>query len=123
MPPRARGRRPTWPSRRRSWTMAERKSGLTVPAGILQPTTPLDELTTAEEQGTAKDDAQEARGAQKNGRKNKVQAKGSSGKVEGRKLYLPEDLYFRLRMLAYQRGQKLSECAAEVLDKALPKWN
>jgi hypothetical protein len=43
--------------------------------------------------------------------------------VEGRKLYLPEDLYFRLRMLAYQRGQKLSECAVEVLDKALPKWN
>ena len=102
--------------------MAERKSGLTVPAGILQPTTPPDE-PQAEEQGIAKDDGQDARGAQKNGRKNKVQAKGSSGKVEGRKLYLPEDLYFRLRMLAYQRGQKLSECAAEVLDKALPKWN
>jgi hypothetical protein len=26
-------------------------------------------------------------------------------------------------MLAYQRGQKISECAVEVLDKALPKWN
>ena len=26
-------------------------------------------------------------------------------------------------MLAYHRGQKLSECAVEVLDKALPKWN
>jgi hypothetical protein len=103
--------------------MAERKSGLTVPAGILQPTTPLDELPPAEEQGTAKDDGQEARGGPRGARKNKVQVKGSSGKVEGRKLYLPEDLYFRLRMLAYQRGQKLSECAAEVLDKALPKWN
>jgi hypothetical protein len=102
--------------------MAERKSGLTVPAGILQPTTPLDE-PQAEEQGGAKDDGLEARGGPKNARKNKVQAKGSSGKVEGRKLYLPEDLYFRLRMLAYQRGQKLSECAVEVLDKALPKWN
>jgi hypothetical protein len=26
-------------------------------------------------------------------------------------------------MLAYRRGQKISECAVEVLDKALPKWN
>src|SRR3954470_3428870 len=102
--------------------MAERKSGLTVPAGILQPTTPLDE-PQAEEQGMVKDDGQEAKVGAKNGRKSKVAAKGSSAKVEGRKLYLPEDLYFRLRMLAYQRGQKLSECAAEILDKALPKWD
>jgi hypothetical protein len=54
---------------------------------------------------------------------NKLAGKASSGKVEGRKLYLTEDVHFRLRMLAYQRGQKLSECALEVLDKALPKWN
>ena len=40
-----------------------------------------------------------------------------------RKLDLPEDIHFRLRMLAYQRGMKLSECAVKVLDKALPKWN
>jgi hypothetical protein len=26
-------------------------------------------------------------------------------------------------MLAYSRNQKLSECTAEVLDKALPRWN
>ena len=40
-----------------------------------------------------------------------------------RKLDLPEDIHFRLRMLAYQCGMKLSECAVKVLDKALPKWN
>jgi hypothetical protein len=101
--------------------MAERKSGLTVPTGILQPTTLPDE-PAIEEPGNAREEAQEGRAAVKS-RKNKVAGKASSGKVEGRKLYLPEDLYFRLRMLAYQRGQKLSECAAEVLDKALPKWN
>lgn len=42
--------------------------------------------------------------------------------LEGRRLYLSEDVHFRLRMLAYQRGQKLSEVAEDVLDKALPKW-
>ena len=40
-----------------------------------------------------------------------------------RKLYLPENNHFRLRMLAHQPGMKLSEFAVEVLDKALPKWN
>jgi hypothetical protein len=53
---------------------------------------------------------------------------GSDGQVAGAggdtlADHLPEDLYFRLRMLAYQRGQRLSECAAGVLDEALPKWN
>ena len=95
--------------------MAEKRTGLTVPAGILQPTT-LPEEQPAEEQGGARESAL------KTARKNKVQAKGASGEVKGRKLYLPEDLYFRLRMLAYQRGQKLSTCCNEVLDKALPKW-
>ena len=76
-----------------------------------------------EGQGGAKDEGQDPKGGSKTTRKNKLTEKASSGKVEGRKLYLPEDPYFRLRMLAYQRGQKLSECAAEVLDKALPKWN
>jgi hypothetical protein len=93
---------------------------LTVPAGILQPTMPLEDSPVDEGQGEA---GQSLKTGSRATRKNKVTEKASSGKVEGRKLYLPEDLYFRLRMLAYQRGQKLSECAAEVLDKALPKWN
>ena|SRR5271157_1945782 len=103
--------------------MAEKRTGLTVPAGILQPTTQLEDPPVDEGQGGAKDEGQDPKGGSKTTRKNKLTEKASSGKVEGRKLYLPEDLYFRLRMLAYQRGQKLSECAAEVLDKALPKWN
>lgn len=44
-------------------------------------------------------------------------------KLEGRRLYLSENVHFRLRMLAYQRGRKISEIAEEVLDKALPKWD
>jgi hypothetical protein len=41
---------------------------------------------------------------------------------DGWKLYLSEDVRFRLRMLAFKRGQKLSTVANEVLDKALPRW-
>jgi hypothetical protein len=44
-------------------------------------------------------------------------------KTEGRRLYLSEQVHFRLRMLAYQRKQKISEVAEDVLDKALPKWD
>ena len=36
------------------------------------------------------------------------------------KIYLPESIHFRLRQLAYERGLKLSEAAAEVLDRSLP---
>jgi len=36
------------------------------------------------------------------------------------KIYLPESIHFRLRQLAYERGLKLSEAAAEVLDRGLP---
>jgi hypothetical protein len=99
------------------------KTGLTVPAGILQRTTQPEEPIVEEEQGGVRDESQAPTASLKVGRKNKVTGKASSGKVEGRKLYLPEDIHFRLRMLAYQRGMKLSECAVEVLDKALPKWN
>jgi hypothetical protein len=52
-----------------------------------------------------------------------VTSKASSGKVEGRRLYLSEDVHFRLRMYAYQKGQKLSDAAEEVLDRGLPKWD
>jgi hypothetical protein len=96
---------------------------LTVPAGILQPTTLLEDPPADEGRGGARDEGQDQKASSRATRKNKLAEKANSGKVEGRKLYLPEDLYFRLRMLAYQRGQKLSECAAEVLDKALPRWN
>jgi hypothetical protein len=47
----------------------------------------------------------------------------ANDKTEGRRLYLSEGVHFRLRMLAYQRKQKISEVAEDVLDKALPKWD
>lgn len=95
---------------------------MTLPAGIFQSTMPpLDEIVQEEEQGTPAVVSQDGKG--KATRKNKVTSKATSGKVEGRKLYLSEDIHFRLRMFAYQNGQKLSEAAMEVLDKALPKWD
>jgi hypothetical protein len=52
-------------------------------------------------------------------RKRKAPAGGAD---KGWKLYLTEDVRFRLRMLAFKRGAKLSTVANEVLDKALPRW-
>ena len=49
-------------------------------------------------------------------------ATGADVGDDGAKLYLTPDVRFRLRMLAYQRGKKISAVANEVLDKALPKW-
>ncbi len=46
----------------------------------------------------------------------------ASEKVEDMKLYLTEDVRFRLRMLAFKRGAKISTVANEVLDRALPRW-
>jgi hypothetical protein len=99
------------------------KTGMALPAGILQPTTRPEEEPAVDEGQGGKDESQDAKGATRATRKNRISGKAASSKVEGRKLYLPEDVFFRLRMLAYSRNQKLSECAAEVLDKALPRWN
>ena len=98
---------------------------MTVPAGILQPTTPLEDLTADERQGDGpiRDEGQESRATLKAARKNKVTDKASSGKVEGRRLYLSEGVHFRLRLYAYQKGQKLSDAAEELLDRSLPKWD
>jgi hypothetical protein len=53
----------------------------------------------------------------------KKAATSAAEKVEGRRLYLSEDVHFRLKMLAYQRGRKISEIAQEVLDKNLPRYD
>src|SRR3954451_13425974 len=55
-------------------------------------------------------------------RARKKKAAAPSEKVEDMKLYLTEDVRFRLRMLAFKRGAKLSTVANEVLDRALPRW-
>jgi hypothetical protein len=86
---------------------------------------PLEDSQADEGQGdiVAQDEAQESKGVAKASRRNKVTSKATSGKVEGRRLYLSEDVHFRLRMYAYQKGQKLSDAAEEVLDRGLPKWD
>jgi hypothetical protein len=53
----------------------------------------------------------------------KKAAASPAGRTEEVKLFLTEDIRFRLRMLAFKKGQKISEAAIDVLDKALPKWN
>lgn len=41
---------------------------------------------------------------------------------KGRKIYLADELFFRLRLLSLQKGEKVSTVAAEILDKALPRF-
>jgi hypothetical protein len=98
-----------------------------LPAGIMQPTTPHEVGPPSEEEQGAESSAQPTEALASEARTPSVRrrkAKASAAeKVEGRRLYLTEDVHFRLRMLAYQRGRKISEVAQEVLDKALPRYD
>ena len=87
---------------------------MTLPTGIYQPTTQPDPVVETE-QGS--DPAKTTRA-----RKRKA-APAAAEKVEDMKLYLTEDVRFRLRMLAFKRNAKISTVANEVLDKALPRWS
>ncbi len=96
--------------------MAEKKNGM--PAGIFKATTgqgvepdPVDD---------APDEAVTAKPTR--GKKRRVDKATAGADRDGWKLYLSDDVRFRLRMLAFKRGQKLSTVANEVLDKALPRW-
>ena len=108
--------------------MAERKTGSSIPAGILRPTAPPDDppaaaIAEAEQGGDVEnDDPTPEVKTPRRSRSRKTSAM-TEVKLEGRRLYLSENVHFRLRMLAYQRGRKISEIAEEVLDKALPKWD
>ncbi len=95
---------------------------MTIPAGILQPTTPHEEPSPSDE-GQGSDSAAAAPEPKLPRVRKKKTAAPASEKVEGRRLYLSEDVHFRLRMLAYQRGQKISEVAQEVLDRGLPRYD
>jgi transposase-like protein len=102
----------------------EKKTG-GLPAGIFSATTrPDPEAVEPVEQGVqlqADDAPAEAKGS-KARKKKATAATGADVGDDGAKLYLTPDVRFRLRMLAYQRGKKISAVANEVLDKALPRW-
>jgi hypothetical protein len=110
--------------------MAERRTGTSIPAGILRPTAPPDEPAEApaveagqggDAQAGGDDPTPEAKTPRRT--RSRKSASASDVKLEGRRIYLSEGVHFRLRMLAYQRGRKISEVAEEVLDKALPRWD
>jgi hypothetical protein len=97
----------------------DKRSGMSLPTGILQPTT-LPEPVATEQGG---DDAPDVATTTRAKTRKKKVAAGASDKTEDMKLYLTEDVRFRLRMLAFKRGTKVSTVANEVLDKALPRWS
>jgi hypothetical protein len=89
---------------------SDRKSGLSLPTSILQ--------STAQPEAPAAEEATEPTKATRS----KARKKPAGDKVEDMKLYLTEDVRFRLRMKAFKDGKKISTVANEVLDKALPRW-
>jgi len=96
---------------------------MSLPTGIFSATTPPEpkEDTIPTEQGGQ---ISPEEGKSLRARKKKATAAtGADTSDDGAKLYLTPDVRFRLRMLAYQRGKKISAVANEVLDKALPRWN
>lgn len=99
---------------------------MSLPAGIFSPTTQPDpepiESAGQGADGQGDDTPSEPRPSRSRKRK-ATSATGADTSDDGAKLYLTPDVRFRLRMLAYQRGKKISTVANEVLDKALPKWN
>lgn len=46
----------------------------------------------------------------------------STEETKGFKLYLPEDIHDRLKLLAIKKRKRVSAVAAELLDKVLPRW-
>jgi hypothetical protein len=109
-----------------------KKNGLTLPAGIFQSTTPPEPAEAVPiappqpaGQGGALEQIDDAGGRDSKAarpRKKKPAAAAGSVPVEGWKLYLTDDVRFRLRMLAFQRGKKISTVANEILDRNLPRW-
>lgn len=95
---------------------------MSLPTGILQPTTRPDRAAGPGAEPPADDGPELTTGAKTPKAKKRKAAAAGSDKVEDVKLYLSEDVRFRLRMLAFKRGAKLSTVANEVLDKALPRW-
>ena len=98
---------------------------MSLPTGIFSATTPP-EPEPAEPAGQGAqaqlDEAPAEAKAAKARKKKATAATGADTSDDGAKLYLTPDVRFRLRMLAYQRGKKISAVANEVLDKALPRW-
>lgn len=102
---------------------SEKKSGLTLPGGILQPTTrpePVEEPADVEDGagGPEPETSPEPRAARARRRKPTVR----TDKVEGYRIYLTKGTHFRLKLASMMKGCKVSELAEELLDRNLPRF-
>ena len=48
--------------------------------------------------------------------------KKATEQAKGRKLYMQDELYQRLRLMAIQEGKTVSQVAAEILDDQVPRF-
>jgi hypothetical protein len=105
---------------------SERKPGLgNLPAGLLRSTTPPETIPPepAEDQGrggeSVRVDSAESRTPAPKSRRKRAPV---GGETKGRKLSLPDDVHDRLWLLARQRRTTVSAVAADILDRALPRF-
>jgi hypothetical protein len=98
--------------------MANQRGIPTLPSTLIKPTLP--DAPVAEPTEDQGDD--QGRGVvvePKKPRTRKMLVAG--GETKGRKLSLPDSVFDRLQLAAYQRRKTMSAVAAEILDRNLPK--
>jgi hypothetical protein len=92
---------------------------------LLRSTTPPETIPpeSVEDQGrageSARVDAAESRTPAPKSRRKRTPV---GGETKGRKLSLPDDVHDRLWLLARQRRTTVSAVAADILDRALPRF-
>jgi hypothetical protein len=107
---------------------SERKTGLgALPAGLLRPTTPPEPAEPADPGEDAGGDGAQGRGgasgeARAAAPRTRRKRPPVGGETRGRKLHLPDEIHDRLWLLARQRKATVSAVAAELLDRALPRF-
>jgi hypothetical protein len=99
--------------------MANQRGVPTLPTALIKPTLPdAPALELADDQV----DGDQSRGVAAEPKKPRVRKPSTaSGEVKGRKLSLPDSVFDRLQLAAFQRRKTMSVVAAEILDRNLPK--
>ena len=107
--------------------MAERRSGAgSRLAGILERGTPPSGPPAGPEEfdppaaPADPDAAAPARGRGAPPRKPRAAEGRAAGRIKGRTLYLPDDLFERILVQAHRRGRTISEYVAAVLERQVP---
>lgn len=85
------------------------------------PTLPED-AEASDQEGAGDGQSRGAASAEPRAPRARTRRRPPGGATRGRKLHLPDEVHDRLWLLARQRRQSVSAIAAEILDRALPRF-